>query len=110
MNLPAERLASYEDLIDPPDHVIGESLHGQLITQSRPAPRHARSASNIGGELATARDPGRGGWRHPGGTGTVAEFGHARVIAIAGVSYHFGLLTGSLDVQCRNAGTTLTGR
>lgn len=37
MSRPAERVATYEDLLDLPDHVIGEILHGQLITQSRPA-------------------------------------------------------------------------
>ena len=64
MNLPAERLATYEDLFDLPDHVIGEILHGQLITQPRPAPKHARSASILGGELVSPFDQGRGG---PGG-------------------------------------------
>ena len=64
MNQPAHRLASYEDLFDLPDHVIGEILHGQLITQPRPAPRHARTSSIIGGEIVPAYDQGRGG---PGG-------------------------------------------
>lgn len=64
MSRPAERLATYEDLFDLPDHVIGEILHGRLITQPRPAPKHARSASILGGELVSPFDQGRGG---PGG-------------------------------------------
>jgi len=64
MNQPALRDATYEDLFDLPDHVIGEILHGQLITQPRPAPRHARASSIIGGEIVSPYDQGRGG---PGG-------------------------------------------
>ncbi len=64
MNQPAYRLAVYEDLFDLPEYVIGEILHGQLITQPRPAPKHARSASIIGGEVMGPFDQGKGG---PGG-------------------------------------------
>ncbi len=64
MNRPAERLATYEDLSDLPDHVIGEILHGQLITHPRPAPNHSLAASFIGGELIIPYQGGRGG---PGG-------------------------------------------
>ena len=64
MNSPARRLATYEDLFNLPEHLIGEILHGQLITQPRPAPRHAFSASGIGGELTNPFQRGRGG---PGG-------------------------------------------
>lgn len=64
MTAPAERLATYQDLFDLPDNVIGEILHGQLITQPRPAPRHARAASVLGGDLMNPFDHGRGG---PGG-------------------------------------------
>jgi Uma2 family endonuclease len=64
MNATAGRLAAYEDLFDLPEHLIGEILHGQLITQPRPAPRHALSASGIGAELTNPFQRGRGG---PGG-------------------------------------------
>ena len=64
MNRPAQRVARYEDLIDLPEHLIGEILHDQLITQPRPAPRHAFSASGIGAELTLPFQRGRGG---PGG-------------------------------------------
>ena len=61
---PAERLAEYRDLFDLPEHLIGEILHGQLITQPRPAPKHARASSILGGEMIAPYDQGRGG---PGG-------------------------------------------
>jgi Uma2 family endonuclease len=64
MSAPAQRFATYADLFDLPEHLIGEILHGQLITQPRPAPRHARSASIVGAELTAPFDQGRGG---PGG-------------------------------------------
>lgn len=37
MNVTARGLATYADLFDLPEHLIGEILHGQLITQPRPA-------------------------------------------------------------------------
>ena len=64
MNATARRLATYDDLFNLPEHLIGEILHGQLITQPRPAPRHARRTSVIGAELMAPYDKGRGG---PGG-------------------------------------------
>lgn len=65
MNQPANRLATYEDLFDLPDHLVGEILNGTLVTQPRPAPRHARASSVIGGELMRPFDhgpSGPGGW------------------------------------------------
>jgi Uma2 family endonuclease len=64
MSRPAERLAEYRDLFELPEHVIGEILNGQLITQPRPAPKHARASSIVGSELVGPYDQGRGG---PGG-------------------------------------------
>ncbi|MDP2176954.1 Uma2 family endonuclease [Methylicorpusculum sp.] len=64
MNEPAFQLAIYEDLLDLPEHVIGEILNGQLITQPRPAPRHSLAASVIGDEYVSPYHRGRGG---PGG-------------------------------------------
>lgn len=64
MDQPALREAQYEDLFDLPDNLIGEILNGQLITQPRPAPKHARASSIIGGELVPPYDQGRSG---PGG-------------------------------------------
>jgi len=64
MSRPAERLAEYRDLFDLPENVIGEILNGRLITQPRPAPKHARASSIVGGGLVPPYDQGRGG---PGG-------------------------------------------
>jgi hypothetical protein len=38
----AKHRASYTDLLDLADSVVGEILNGELHTHPRPAPRHAR--------------------------------------------------------------------
>ena len=60
----ARKFATYEDLFDLPDNVVGEIIHGQLITHPRPAPKHAVASSSMGGELIGPFQKGRGG---PGG-------------------------------------------
>jgi Uma2 family endonuclease len=60
----AHKFATYEDLFDLPEHIIGEIIHGQLVTQPRPAPKHAVAISAIGDELVSPFQKGRGG---PGG-------------------------------------------
>jgi Uma2 family endonuclease len=64
MSRPAERFATYEDLCQVPDHLVAQIIHGQLITLPRPAPKHARAASIMGGKLVPCYDEGNGG---PGG-------------------------------------------
>ncbi len=64
MGHPADRRATYEDLLAVPEHLVAEIIHGQLVTQPRPAARHARAASSLGGELYGPFDRGKGG---PGG-------------------------------------------
>jgi Uma2 family endonuclease len=64
MGDPASRRATYEDLLAVPAHFVAEIIHGQLVTQPRPAAKHARAASSLGGELYGPFDRGRGG---PGG-------------------------------------------
>ena len=64
MTATARKFATYEDLFDLPDNVVGEIIHGQLITHPRPAPKHAVVSSSIGGELIGPFQKGRGG---PGG-------------------------------------------
>ncbi|PKM37820.1 MAG: hypothetical protein CVV06_03810 [Gammaproteobacteria bacterium HGW-Gammaproteobacteria-10] len=64
MNQPALREATYEDLFDLPEHIIGEIINGQLMTQPRPAPRHALAASVISDQYISPYHRGRGG---PGG-------------------------------------------
>ena len=60
----ARNFATYEDLFDLPDHLVGEIIHGQLITHPRPTPKHAVASSAIGDELVSPFQKGRGG---PGG-------------------------------------------
>ncbi len=43
--------ATYQDILDLPDNLIGEILMNQIITQPRPTPKHITAASNLGGEL-----------------------------------------------------------
>ena len=64
MSAPAHKLATYEDLFDLPEHIVGEIIHGQLITHPRPAPKHAVASSALGDELVSPFQKGRGG---PGG-------------------------------------------
>ena len=65
MNQPALKPATYEDLFDLPENLVGEIIAGRLITHPRPAPRHARAHSSleirIGGPFDLG-DGGPGGW------------------------------------------------
>jgi len=61
----AERVATYEDLLTAPEHLVAEILYGRLVTHPRPAARHATAATALGGALMPPfqfeRD-GPGGW------------------------------------------------
>lgn len=61
---PAHEPASYQDIVDLPDNMVGEIVFGVLYASPRPAPRHALAASTLGGELEPPFRRGRGG---PGG-------------------------------------------
>jgi Uma2 family endonuclease len=61
---PAKRPATYADLRGVPEHFIAEIVDGELYASPRPAARHARAVSRLGGDLAGPFDRGRGG---PGG-------------------------------------------
>jgi Uma2 family endonuclease len=61
---PPRRRATYDDLKQVPSNLVAEIINGELVTSPRPAPRHARAASSLGGELYGPFDRGRGG---PGG-------------------------------------------
>ena len=54
----------WKELCILPDNVVGEILNGELIVSPRPAPRHARASSSLGGVLHGPFDHGKGG---PGG-------------------------------------------
>ena len=45
---PMNRVATYEDLFNLPDNVVGEIFSGELVTHPRPSPRHSRAASMVG--------------------------------------------------------------
>jgi Uma2 family endonuclease len=59
-----KRHATYEDLLQVPDHLVAEILGGDLYASPRPALPHARVASALSTELGGPFDRGRGG---PGG-------------------------------------------
>lgn len=61
---PAERKATYEDLLRVPDPYVAEIVDGRLYASPRPRPRHANAASALGYELGPPFHHGRGG---PGG-------------------------------------------
>lgn len=61
---PLERPATYEDLCKIPDRFVAQIIHGQLIVQPRPAPKHALASSSLGEEVVGPFHKGRGG---PGG-------------------------------------------
>jgi Uma2 family endonuclease len=67
---PARRAATYEDLLKAPEHLVAEIIDGELITSPRPASRHARASSILGGKLVPPFDEGSGG---PGGWWIVFE-------------------------------------
>jgi Uma2 family endonuclease len=62
---PTKRPATYQDVIDAPEHKVAEILDGELFLSPRPASRHALATMGLAGALY---DPftseGRGG---PGG-------------------------------------------
>lgn len=64
MGHPVAKPATYEDLFDLPENLVGEIINGRLVTHPRPAPRHARSYSSLGMQIGGPYDFGRGG---PGG-------------------------------------------
>ena len=64
MGQPAKSASVYEQFLAVPDHLVAEVIRGVLITQPRPAARHAAASSALGAELFGPFGRGRGG---PGG-------------------------------------------
>ena len=58
------KLATYEDVLAAPNHLVAEVVKGVLHTHPRPRLRHAAAASALGEELGPPFRRGRGG---PGG-------------------------------------------
>jgi Uma2 family endonuclease len=65
MSAPARTLSVYEQFLQVPEHLVAEIIRGALITQPRPAARHARAASRLGsvlGPFDLEGSSGPGGW------------------------------------------------
>lgn len=65
MSQPAYRRATYQDVLNAPDHQVAELIDGQLHLQPRPAPRHALSTTRIVGQVEGPfgrGTSGPGGW------------------------------------------------
>jgi Uma2 family endonuclease len=60
----ARKSATYEDVLNAPEHLVAEIIDGELFTSPRPASRHTRASSVLGGKLMPPFDEGNGG---PGG-------------------------------------------
>lgn len=67
---PAVKPATYQDIFDLPEHIVGEIINGHLETHPRPAPKHAVAASSIIAELVSPFQKGRNG---PGDWWIIAE-------------------------------------
>jgi Uma2 family endonuclease len=65
MGDPARRRATYDDVLQAPEHLVAEIVDGELVTSPRPASRHSRAGSVLGAILAGPCDlglAGPGGW------------------------------------------------
>ena len=58
MSATAQKNATYNDLLALPEHTIGEIINGELYSQPRPAPKHARAYSVLGGKIGGSFDWG----------------------------------------------------
>ncbi len=70
MSNTAIKLATYEDILKLPEHIVGEIINGHIETHPRPAPKHALASSSLGGELFFPFQKGKGG---PGGWWIIDE-------------------------------------
>ncbi len=61
---PAKRRATYQDILDAPEHMVAEIVDGTLYTSPRPAKPHAQAATTLAEEIGPPFKRGRGG---PGG-------------------------------------------
>jgi Uma2 family endonuclease len=60
----AQRRATYQEVLDAPEHVVAELIEGVLYQSPRPATAYAAAASALGEELGPPFKRGKGG---PGG-------------------------------------------
>jgi Uma2 family endonuclease len=66
MNEPADKAATYEDLMKVPDHRVAEIVDGELLTRPRSSSTHALASSALGTSLF---DPFHRRHGKPGGPG-----------------------------------------
>ena len=64
------RIATYQDVLDAPEHLVTELVDGDLYASPRPASRHARAGSALGSLVGSPFDLKRGG---PGGWWIIDE-------------------------------------
>lgn len=64
------RPATYQDVLNAPEHMVAEIVDGELFTSPRPATRHARALGSLFSQLSRQFDDGDGG---PGGWWIVLE-------------------------------------
>ncbi len=61
----SKKAATYQDIIDLPENMVGEIIDGELVVSPRPAVGHALAASVLGGKLSVSfhqSGGGPGGW------------------------------------------------
>ena len=61
---PAKKIATYQDVLDAPEHMVAQVINGVLDLQPRPSGAHAGASSGLGADIYNAFHRGRGG---PGG-------------------------------------------
>jgi len=61
VGLPSRRVATYEDVLNAPAHMVAEIIGGELRLHPRPAKPHAAAASALGEEPGPPFKRGRGG-------------------------------------------------
>lgn len=69
-NRSGKKPATYEDVLNAPEHMVAEILDGELFLSPRPTPRHALAWLRLGSILSPPMDEARGG---PGGWHIIGE-------------------------------------
>ena len=67
---PAAKFATYDDIRALPENLVGEIIHGALVTHPRPSPRHAVATTGLTGRIGNPFGFGEGG---PGGWWILVE-------------------------------------
>ncbi len=58
---PAQKIATYEDVLQVPPNLVAELMNGRLYTHPRPSPKHAFATSSLDGQLFDPFGRGKGG-------------------------------------------------